>query len=80
MSEYSIEYKCPCGCTLHVIKWTSKRRVITQKSCPMHLSAPEGLALARRVVEREEKGGDRVQSWAGIVAAARALIQKAGAQ
>ena len=39
------EYKSPCGCVLHVIQWTSRRKVITQTSCPLHKHAKELLDM-----------------------------------
>jgi hypothetical protein len=35
------EYKSACGCVIHVAQWTSKRKVVTQKSCPLHKAAPD---------------------------------------
>lgn len=35
------EYKAPCGCKIHVIQWTAKRKVVTQKSCSLHKAAPD---------------------------------------
>ena len=41
------EYKAPCGCKIHVIQWTAKRKVVTQESCPLHKAASELLAALK---------------------------------
>jgi len=35
------EYMSTCGCKIHVIQWTSRRKVVTQQSCPLHKNAQE---------------------------------------
>jgi hypothetical protein len=35
------DYKAPCGCEIHVIRWSSSRNVVSQKSCALHKAAPE---------------------------------------
>lgn len=35
------EYVSECGCKINVIQWSSKRKVVTQKSCPLHKHAKE---------------------------------------
>lgn len=41
------EYKAPCGCKIHVIQWTAKRKVVTQESCSLHKAALELLKAAK---------------------------------
>jgi hypothetical protein len=41
------EYKATCGCAIHVAQWTAKRKIVTQKSCPMHLAAKDMLAALK---------------------------------
>lgn len=42
------EYKSSCGCRIHVIQWTSKHKVVTQESCPLHKHAKELLDALRK--------------------------------
>jgi hypothetical protein len=49
------EYKATCGCEIHVAQWTSKRKVVTQKSCPLHLAAPDLLAACKLVLPEIEQ-------------------------
>jgi mRNA-degrading endonuclease toxin of MazEF toxin-antitoxin module len=37
------EYKSPCRCVIHVIQWTARRKLVTQKSCPTHKNAEKTL-------------------------------------
>lgn len=50
------EYKAPCGCAIHVAQWTAKRKVVSQKSCPLHKNASELLAAAKGVWKLLEDG------------------------
>ena len=34
------EYKSQCGCKIHVAQWTSKRKLVSVKQCPLHKAAP----------------------------------------
>ncbi len=72
------EYVSKCGCKIHVIQWSTKRKIVSQETCPLHKSAPDGLALAEMVIAREDNLRDTRISWIDIVAAARALKEKAG--
>lgn len=42
------EYKSPCGCTIHVAQWTSNRKVVSVKNCPMHKHAEDMVKLIRK--------------------------------
>lgn len=44
------EYKSSCGCAIHVAQWTAKRKVVTQKSCPLHKNAPELLSALKALL------------------------------
>lgn len=35
------EYKATCGCKIHVIRWTSRQKQVSQESCPLHKNASE---------------------------------------
>ena len=35
------EYKATCGCKIHVMQWSTKRKIVTQESCPLHKAAPD---------------------------------------
>jgi hypothetical protein len=43
-------YKAPCGCEIHVIKWSSKRKVVSQKSCALHLAAADLLTACKALL------------------------------
>ena len=43
------DYKADCGCVIHFIQWTSKRKVATQKSCPLHKNAKELLDICNKI-------------------------------
>jgi hypothetical protein len=46
------EYKSACGCKIHVIQWSAKRKVVTQESCSLHKAASVLLAAAKKAVQR----------------------------
>ena len=56
------EYKAPCGCKIHVIQWTAKRKVVTQESCSLHKAAPKLLAAANEVLNDIELEGGPTSS------------------
>lgn len=43
------EYKSQCGCVIHVAQWTSKRKIVTQKSCSLHLAAADLLEACKSI-------------------------------
>lgn len=45
------EYKSGCGCVIHVIQWSSKRKVVTVKNCPLHKHASDLLAALKEMAE-----------------------------
>jgi len=53
----SAGYKATCGCEIHVAQWTSKRKLVSQKSCPLHKSAKDLLEAcklaARNIMDPE---------------------------
>lgn len=49
-TSMSKEYVSDCGCVIHVIQWSAKRKVITRKSCPLHKAAEELLQFAKNVL------------------------------
>lgn len=68
------EYKATCGCAIHVAQWTAKRKVVTQKSCPLHLAAKELLEAAkltalhfeRNKVSGNFQGDDEHEAWSAL--------------
>lgn len=44
------DFKAPCGCEIHIIKWSSQRDIASVKSCPLHKAAPELLAALESIV------------------------------
>lgn len=44
----SQNYKSPCGCEIHVIKWTARSKSVSVKSCPMHKNAGAAIELIRK--------------------------------
>jgi hypothetical protein len=72
------EYTADCGCKIHVIQWTSKRKVVTQESCPLHKHAKEVLEVLKELSAGMWAGeGSSLPCVLGSqVAKARAAISK----
>lgn len=69
------EYKATCGCAIHVIQWSTKRKVVTQKSCTLHLAAADLLAACKALLP--QGWDDGVMDHMPGVKMARLAIAKA---
>lgn len=43
------DFKAHCGCTIHVVQWTSKRKIASVKHCSLHGAAKELLEVAKNL-------------------------------
>ena len=51
-------FKADCGCEATVIKWSSKRNVLSMTNCPLHKAAKELLDAARAILNSTDYAGD----------------------
>ena len=49
------EFKSQCGCEIHVIQWSSKRKIASVKYCQRHKAGDTGIALAKSVLRYFEE-------------------------
>lgn len=52
------EYKTACGCKIHVTQWTSKQKLVSQESCPLHKNAAVLLAALKALMPKGEAWRD----------------------
>lgn len=59
------EFKAQCGCAIHVVQWTSKRKFASVKYCPTHKGLNTELLQACRdlVAAAELEGSDSQQFY-----------------
>jgi len=79
MERMSGEYKSDCGCKIHVIKWSTKTKMVSVKHCPMHKAAPDLLeACKQSLVEINDAcNKDEAINQSGSVGNAVRILQAA---
>ena len=48
--EMSNQYKAPCGCVIHLIQWSTKRKLVSTKWCTLHGSAKDLLSACKELL------------------------------
>ncbi len=70
------EYKAACGCKIHVLQWTAKRKVVTQESCPLHKNARELLLALKALMPKGTAWRDGTMDHMPGIKQAREAIAK----
>ena len=74
----SNDFRSPCGCVIHIIKWSAKTHMASVKSCPLHKAAKDLLKVAEIVLANIGALGAGFQvNWSEVSDMAKRAIAKA---